>query len=117
VNKKDPLKTYDDIAKFDPNYYWRDFNLKKIHSFYLDINILKNLKKEVTSIISNPLDAKFDKNSSMLSGSSSIFSSSMKSSDISSMHLSASGQKNMEETSSSFTVRRCKQDLKRCEIF
>ena len=85
------------IIRFDPNLYWKDFNLRKIHSFYLDIKTLKNLKRELPLIITNPLESFFDPNSFTMSMSGSgQLNSSLKCSEVSIFNLSANNNNNSE---------------------
>ena len=98
MNKRDPSKKYVEmIIRFDPNLYWKDFNLRKIHSFYLDIKTLKNLKRELPLIITNPLESFFDPNSFTMSMSGSgQLNSSLKCSEVSIFNLSANNNNNSE---------------------
>jgi len=95
VNRRDSLRFYEEITRFDPNFYWREFNLKRIHSFYLDIKSIKNLKRELPPIITYPLDCILEKEAFPMSQvrGDSFMNVSMKSSEISTIHISSSKEK------------------------
>lgn len=66
--------------------------MKKIHSFYLDIKTLKNLRREIPIILSDPLDSFFsDMNMSVIGNNSMLLS--IKSSEISTIHMTTVKEK------------------------
>lgn len=67
VNKRIASKIYEQVMKFEPNLFWKNLNLKRIHSFYLDITTLKNLKKVLPPILTHPLECCFEGDSLSMS--------------------------------------------------
>ena len=117
MNKRNPTTILDEITRFDPNNYWKEFNLKGIHSFYLDIKSIKNLKRELPLILTTPLDCIFERMIFPANGcQGSFMNASFKNSEISTIHISGSkGEK--ENNSSSFENSLVAKKKETCVIF
>ena len=116
MNKRNPTTILDEITRFDPNNYWKEFNLKGIHSFYIDIKTIKNLKRELPIIITTPLDCILERMAFPANGCpGSFMNSSLKNSEISTIHIS--GSKREKENSSSFENSLVTKKKETCVIF